>query len=625
VIGVAAASALSLLATAQWGCLGAGRPKPEVHGVERRTVDRGDGVVAATPSGDGETALESMLASRDAPRVDGPPSPLADAAEPPRPDRLSFPQADPVASTSDRATSSRSDLSLPPPGRRFTGARISLEFKGADISNVLRLIADVAHRSIVATDDVQGLVTIALFEVPWDEALDILLRSTGLEMIAYGDVIRISTAKRLEEERKARLAAANAAREIEPLQTAYFRVNYMKPADLARLLRGGDTVLAGAATAGITATPIADPSEGRAGLLSSRGIALVNEATSTLIVRDIGDGIESARELVRRLDVQTEQVAIQGLIFEADASLARDLGIRWGAEYRASPETGNPTGSSFPGRIGIGGAGPRRAGDGSGVTEGGEGAPRAPILIDLPAANVQPGSGSTLGLLLGSLDGTANLDAEITALEKAGKGKVISRPKVITLNNAEAQIQSLEILRVRLPSSGTVINTAPDGVAESQNVATQAIDTGIVLKVTPQVSADGYVLLQIFVKSSVPSSQSTDDIPNEISRQATSQVLVRDGETVVIGGVYRQRAITAETGVPWLRSVPVLGWLFKRTSRDDVRQELLVFITPKVVWRAPGRDLPSARELWDDRHRSAYELSATPPDRSAPAGTEVAP
>lgn len=497
------------------------------------------------------------------------------------------------------------------PAPRYTGARISLEFKDADILNVLRIIADVAQRNIVATDDVQGRVTIVLYDVPWDQALDILLKSTGLEAVEYDDVITISTSKRLEEERKARLAALNAGRELEPLQTAYLRVNYVKPADLARLLRGGDTTsAAGAAAVGDIAGTAADSAGQRPGLLSSRGSVLVNDATSTLIVRDIADGIANARELVRRLDVQTAQVAIQGLIFEADTNLARSLGIRWGAEYVASPETGNPTGRNFPGRVGIGGAGPNQP------TQDGQTA--APILVDFPAAGIRPGAGSTLGLLLGSLDGSTTIDAQITALENAGKGKVISRPKVITLNNAEAQIQSLEILRVRLPSTGTVINTGAGGTAGGQTVATQAIDTGIILRVTPQVSADGYVLLQIFVKSSIPSNQSTDDIPNEISRQATSQVLVRDGETVVIGGVYRQRAATAEGGVPWLRTIPVFGWLFKNMTQDDNRQELLVFITPKVVWRDVSKSsVPTARELWENRDRSAYKILSNPQDGSA--------
>jgi len=485
--------------------------------------------------------------------------------------------------------------------RQYTGRRISLEFKDADILNVLRIIADVARRNIVATDDVKGQVTIVLYDVPWDQALDILLKSTGLEMVEYDDVITVSTSKRLEEERRARLAARQAGIELEPLQTDYIRVNYVKAGELARLLGGSSTqsAAAAAATDSIAQAAVGDSPSQRRGLLSSRGLVQVNEATNTLVVRDVASGIANARELVRKLDVQTPQVSIQGLIFEADTNLDRDLGIRWGGRYVASPETGNPTGRNFPGRVVAGGAGPGQSG----------GENPLPVMFDFPASAVQPGAGSTLGLFLGSLSGSAQLDAEITALEQAGKGKVISRPKVITLNNAEAVIQSLEILRVRLPSTGTVINTGPGGVAGGQTTATQAIDTGIILRVTPQVSSDGYVLMQLFVKSSVPSQVETDNIPNEISRQATSQVLVREGETVVIGGVYRQRANTAESGVPYLRSVPVLGWLFKNSLLRDNRQELLVFITPRVVWRQPDNGtLPSASQLWDQRDRTAYQL-----------------
>ena len=519
---------------------------------------------------------------------------------------LSAPPASPEA-----AAVTRGNLPPPPPPiaprKQYNGRRISLEFKDADILNVLRIIADVSRRNIVATDDVKGQVTIVLYDVPWDQALDILLKSTGLEMVEYDDVITVSTSKRLEEERRARLAARQAGIELEPLQTDYIRVNYVKAVELARLLGGSGTTSAAAAAATDAITggvqQVTDSPSQRRGLLSNRGLVQVNEATNTLVVRDVASGIANARELVRRLDVQTPQVSIQGLIFEADTNLDRDLGIRWGARYVASPETGNPTGRNFPGRVVAGGGGPSASG-----TDG-----ALPVMFDFPASAVAPGAGSTLGLFLGSLSGSAALDAEITALEQAGKGKVISRPKVITLNNAEAVIQSLEILRVRLPSTGTVINTGPGGVAGGQTTATQAIDTGIILRVTPQVSSDGYVLMQLFVKSSVPSQVETDNIPNEISRQATSQVLVREGETVVIGGVYRQRANTAESGVPYLRSVPVLGWLFKNSLLRDNRQELLVFITPRVVWHQPDNGtLPSANELWNQRDRTAYSNEGGP-------------
>ena len=502
-----------------------------------------------------------------------------------------------------------------PAAVRYSGRPVSLEFKDADILNVLRVIADVSQRNIVATDDVEGKVTIVLHGVPWDQALDILLKSTGLEKVQYDDVITISTSERLEHERKARLAAQIAGRQLEPLQTAYLRINYVKPIDIANLMRGGDTRSAAGAGA---VQDIADGGGGDdgsgtgEGILSPRAVVLVNEPTNTVIVRDIAEGIANAQELVRRLDVQTPQVAIQGLIFEADTDVGRELGVRWGASYQAGPETGNPTGRNFPGRVGIGGAGPFDSGEEADV----------PIMVDFPAPSVVGGAGSTLGLLLGSLDGSKQIEAELSAIEAAGRGRVVSRPKIITLNNAEANIESLEILRVRLPPQGTVISTGPGGSAAGAATATQAINTGIILKVTPQISSDGFVLLQLYVKSSVPSSRkSTDEIPNEISRQATSQVLVRDGETVVIGGVYRQRAETLESGVPWLNSIPGLGWLFKVTINNDSQEELLVFITPKIVWRdLSNAALPSARDLWQSRDRSAYRLLDSNPISEMPGG-----
>jgi type II secretory pathway component GspD/PulD (secretin) len=175
---------------------------------------------------------------------------------------------------------------------------------------------------------------------------------------------------------------------------------------------------------------------------------------------------------------------------------------------------------------------------------------------------------------------------------------------VITLNNIPARIESLTILRVRLPSTGTVVNTGTGGVAGSASSATEKIETGIILLVTPQVSADGYVLLNINAKSSQADfTRTVDEIPTEISRQATSNVLIHDGETVVLGGIFRNEANDSETGLPYLRRVPVLGWLFKRSLKLDRKEELLVFITPQVV-AGYGAELPSAMELWENRSTS---------------------
>jgi type IV pilus assembly protein PilQ len=213
------------------------------------------------------------------------------------------------------------------------------------------------------------------------------------------------------------------------------------------------------------------------------------------------------------------------------------------------------------------------------------------------------GNGSALDLALGSLDGTHSLAARLTALEEQGKGKVISRPRVITMNNVAATIQSLTILRVKLPSTGTVINTGTGGAAGGATNATEKINTGITLVVTPQVSSDGYVLMSIYAKSSQPDfTHTVDGIPNEVSREANSNVLIPNGETVVLGGIFRNTSDDRESGLPYLRSVPALGWLFKRLLRSSHHEELLVFLTPRIVSGATAA-LPPADRLWEERPR----------------------
>ncbi len=503
-----------------------------------------------------------------------PKAPSPAAAEPP-------PAAVPAPSHARVAA-----VKLEPPAERvrressFTGQRISLDFKDADIQNVLRVLADVSGLNIIATDDVKGKVTLHLTDVPWDQALDLVLRSNRLEKIQEGNVVRISTVSRLKEEREALRAADDAARELEPLRVRYIRVNYAK-ADEALI-------------------------EKVKGVLTDRGSVTFDDRTNTIIVRDIPHGIDDATQLVRELDVQSPQVLIEANIVEATRDVARALGVQWGYNYQAGPQNGNPTGLNFPGTIGIGGSG---LNSGS-APQGGSGAarPNVPFLFDFPVGNgfsgFGPGAGSSLDLVLGSIDGVHALAARLTALEDQGKAKVISRPRVITLNNVAATIQSLTILRVKLPSTGTVINTGTGGAAGSASTATEKINTGITLVVTPQVSADGYVLMNIYAKSSEPdftTGRSVDGIPNEISREANSNVLIRDNETVVLGGIFRNTADLRETGVPYLHSVPVLGWLFKRLQTTDHKEELLVFVTPRIVGTGTVA-LPSAERLWQE-HR----------------------
>ena len=461
------------------------------------------------------------------------------------------------------------------PGGVYSGQRISLDFKDADIQNVLRILADVSGLNIITTEDVAGRLTIRLMDVPWDQALAAILKAQGLDMVRDGNIVRISTVEKLKQERDAQRAADEAQKQAEPLLVRYVRVNYAKAdEDLVKKVQE---------------------------VLTERGTATWDERTNTIVIRDISRGVASAEELITQFDTQTPQVLIEANIVEATESFSRDLGVQWGYTYQASPEVGNAPGKNFPGRIGAGG-----------ILAGGDNSPASavPFIADFPAASVAPGAGAAYDFLLGSLDGAHSLNARLTALERQGKGKVISRPRVVTLNNVPAKIESLEILRVKLPSTGTVISTGAGGAAGTAQNATEQIRTGIVLEVTPQVSSDGFIFLDVYAKSSAlispqqSQAPSPDDIPNELSREAESHVLIEDGETFVLGGVFRNTINKDDQGVPFLSSIPVLGWAFKNQRDIDNRQELLVFVTPRAV-RARGTEnlasLPSAETLWQNR------------------------
>lgn len=464
----------------------------------------------------------------------------------------------------------------------YHGQHVSLDFKDADVHNVLRLVAEVSKLNIVATDDVRGKVTLRLFDVPWDQALDIVLQVLNLESEQEGNVIRVSTVRRLREGREELQKAQEAARAVEPLHVDYIKVNYAKASKLAEIISGA----ARGASSGRQTTRSA---EAEAGMLTTRGSVFVDEFSNTLVVRDIQRGVDNARELVRRLDVQTPQVLIEANIVEATTDVSRDLGVQWGYKYLAGPQTGNPTGVNFPGMIGLGGSG---LGTGSGGV---------PFIADFPASAAVPGGGTALDLALGSLDGSQSLDIRLSALEKQGKGRVISRPRVVTLNNVAATIKSLTIIRVKLPSTGTIINTGAGGAAGGSSTATEKIETGIILIVTPQVSSDGFVMLDMFAKSSQADfSRTVDQIPTEISREANSHILIKDGQTVVLGGIYRDNVTDQNTGIPFLRDMPGLGWLFRTTSRGDRREDLLVFLTPRILG-GPRQGLATAEEIWTHR------------------------
>ncbi|MFI5394752.1 MAG: type IV pilus secretin PilQ [Candidatus Binatia bacterium] len=553
------------------------------------TVDSlNDTVVAflGEPSGGTQPVREQVVFTR---RAVGS-SPLETAAAPaaPQPEikpvQPPFPPSKPFVEREEATAPVRRDdaARVAPGGARqpYHGQHVSLDFKDADIHNVLRLLAEVSKLNIVATDDVRGKVTLRLFDVPWDQALDIVLQVLNLESEQEGNVIRISTVKRLREEREELQKAQEAAKAVEPLRVEYLHVNYAKASKLAEIISG--RMAAGATR------QAAQVGQVEMGVLTNRGSVFVDEFSSTLVVRDIQRGIDNARELVHRLDVQTPQVLIESNIVEATTTFARDMGVQWGYKHSVGPQTGNPTGVNFPGTIGLGGSGLGAAANG------------LPFIADFPAA-VNPGAGSALDLALGSIDGSQALDIRLSALESQGKARIISRPRVVTLNNVAATIKSLTIIRVKLPSTGTVINTGAGGAAGTASTATEKIETGIILTVTPQVSSDGFVLLDMFAKSSQADyTQQVDNIPTEISREANSHILIKEGQTVVLGGIYRDNVSHQQSGIPFLKDIPGLGWLFRDTNRNDRREDLLVFLTPRIMG-GPRQGLPSAEELWTHR------------------------
>jgi type IV pilus assembly protein PilQ len=448
---------------------------------------------------------------------------------------------------------------VPGEDKKYTGQKISLEFKDADIKNVFRLLAEVSGKNILVTDDVNRRITVRLIEVPWDQAMDLIIDTNGLGKEETGNVIRISTAGRLKSERDALAAARKSEENLEPLQTAYLTVNY------AKVMRGANDT-----------NTDKDLVEKAKALLSPRGRIEADQRTNTLIVRDIKSSIEEIQNLIGRLDMRTPQVLIESNLIETTPTFSRALGIemetlfndgrvRTSTRFRADPPF--------------------------------EGAPQ-------PEPGLTPLIIPTTGFRLGYFGN--NIRGILSAAEAEGNVRIISRPSVVTLNNVESTIESANVIRIR---------TSAATVGEAGNL--REIRAGIILKVTPQVSADGFVLLNISAKSStLDFGRTVDGIPQENIREAKANVLVKDGETVVIGGIMKDTNSSSDTGVPYLKDIPVFGWLFKKSSWQKDFEELVVFITPRIL-AAGSENLPTAEQVWRD------QLKQT--DGSAPAQTSQKP
>lgn len=415
----------------------------------------------------------------------------------------------------------------------YRGELISFDFKDADIRDVLRIISDISGFNMVVSENVGGTVTLKLNDIPWDQALEVVLENAGLGATVEGNVMKIAPLQTIQARQDAETRAARSQEQREPLVTRQVFVNYAKAEEVQVL---------------------AEP------LLSERGEMRIDVRTNSLLVTDTGGRVNEIEELINNLDTRTPQVLIESRIVQATLDFTRELGVQWGFNYRASAATGNPTGATFPSSVGVGGAG---VGSPFGTTGDN-------FIVDLPAA-AGTGSGGVLGIVLGSITGAYDLDIRLSALENRGDGRILSSPKVLTLNNNPARIeQGVSIPFLSVSAAGT---------------QTQFVDATLRLEVTPQVTNDDRVLMNIKVTDNAPDPTTTgaNGQPSIRRNEAETQALAADGETIVIGGIFTRNVTENMSGVPWFSRVPLFGWLFSSESRNDQRRELIVFITPRII------------------------------------------
>ena len=424
-----------------------------------------------------------------------------------------------------------------PGQKQYTGQRITLEFHDIEVRNLLRLLADVSKKNMVVADDVGGKITVSLRNVPWDQALDIVLQSKGLGKQEMGNVIRIAKYDVIAKEEAAKLEAQKNRQILLPLKVRIIPVNFSTASELSRQVKD---------------------------VLTDRGTVSIDERTNVLIVKDTQEALARAEGLVRNLDTETPGVLIESRIVEANSNFTQALGVQWGGNFGWSPATGNGIPVSFPNTMQGTGAAGQAPNQGVGTTPN--------YAVNLPAP-IGQGSGGGIGLVLGSANGAFNLNLRLTALERKGMLKTISAPKVATLDNKEATI-----------SQGQSI---PFSQVSASGVNTTFVEALLELKVTPHVTADGSILMKIKATNNKPDPSLTgaNGQPSITKRQAETTVLVKDGDTTVIGGIYTRTTAAITSSVPFLGDIPILGFFFKSKTESDDHTELLIFITPRVLNR----------------------------------------
>ncbi len=521
--------------------------RPEKEAVKSSSIETssGDTVgVDSLPSG----TIEITRSQHPAPTAAPAPAPtVPDAQEEARvqPQPAAAQSPEPAASDPFTADASQlveraaaaQELDLPTPKKyetkevqteekQYTGEPLSMRLKDADIKDVLRTFSELTGLNIVIDPGVSGSVTVELHDVPWDQALDLILKINGLDYILENNVLRVAPIAKLQQEKQARAAFSKQEELAKPLRTVVKPLSYANAAKAASIIKKDGF------------------------LLSERGSLIVDDATNTLIIRDTVDRVEGILKLVAQLDQPVPQVMIEARIVETTRNFSHKLGVNWGFSGVMDAAHGNDTGLNFPNNVSVGG----------GVNLG----------LQYPAGSRT--DNGTIGFSFGDILNTFNLDFMLQAAENDGLVRIVSSPRVVAQNMQKATVKS----GLQLPVQTVANNT----------VTVQYVDATLSLDVTPQITAEGTVMLDLDVKKQEPVTalliQGARNAPIS-TRDAKTKVLVRDGGTTVIGGIYQVNDQTTKNSVPGLSKVPIIGPLFRSKEINNRHDELLIFVTPRIV------------------------------------------
>jgi type IV pilus assembly protein PilQ len=417
---------------------------------------------------------------------------------------------------------------------KYSGEVLSLKFKDADLRDVVLYLAEFASLNVVFDSDVRGVVTCNLQDVPWDQALDIVLKQNKMGKTIEGNVLRIAPVGILTREQEDERKMKESKELSGPVQVKTFPLSYSKAKDVAALLKSK---------------------------ISTRGEMIIDERTNTLLITDVKDKLDLIEKLISVVDTPTPQVSIEARVVEASATFVRNLGIQWGFKAIADPFYGNQTSVQFPNRIDVNGALIPQ-----GITTKGIGGPLGGYAINLPA----PSFNSALGFSFANVLDTFRLDVALSALESQGEGKIISHPQITTQNNMEANIIQGRQIPVQTVANFTV--------------TTRYVNAALELKATPQITAEGTIIMAVEITNNAADfANLVNGIPPITTQSAKTTIMVPDGGTTVIGGIYRTEDSVSRDKVPFLNQIPILGSLFRNFARTKTSRELLIFITPRII------------------------------------------